>query len=101
MSKVNLKDDIWIEGFNEKINLNLSCDVYFEDTHDVIYKGKTSDIPENVANECVESYCIYKDEYTTFKKYSDITWCVYPYETAKESIQSACDNPYCIIYKTK
>lgn len=89
----NLKDNIWIEGFVKKIDLSLRSDIYFEDTHDVIYQGKTSEIPEEIARECVKNFGI-----TLF--YYDYRDLMYQkFETAKESIQSACDKPYCIIYK--
>lgn len=69
--KVNLKDNIWIEGFDNISTWNTKL-CYFgqvsEKQIEVIWRGKTSEIPE---------------------------------EIAKESIQSACDKHYCIIYKNK
>lgn len=102
MSKVNLKDDIWIEGFDsidlanyflKGVNYTQSKDKY------VVYVGKTSEIPEEVAKECVfeiisTSYP-YRQYCLEFKNRTAL------FVNAKQSIQSACDKPYCIIYKTK
>jgi hypothetical protein len=65
-----------------------------------VYSGKTSEIPEEVAEGCVEilaktsigvfyrNYLYEKPQPVAFTK------C-----TARESIKSACDKEYCIIYK--
>lgn len=94
--RTELKEGIFIEGFDEKIHLNLTCDVYFEDTHNILYKGKTSDIPEEVAKEGVKNWRtdgLYNN-YKIESQYEE-----YLFKTAKQSIQSACDKEYCIIYK--
>lgn len=97
MSKVNLKGNIWIEGFDKLIYLNCCSDMGIS-LDDVIFKGETSEIPEEVAKECVRmgSYT------TTFYNYiTNDSHKSNQLSTAKQSIQSACDKPYCIIYKTK
>lgn len=90
--KVNLKDNIWIEGIiNDGISRLLPTGV------DYIYQGKTSEIPEELAKECLnthyDGYCgriYYGKMYNEFLSNNPI-----------ESIQSACPEKYCIIYKTK
>ena len=97
--KTNLKENIWIEGFDECV---LGTQFKLKDgiiPTNAIYFGKTSEIPEELASQC----CKYQNSYEGepfYKEYGDITWATYPYETAKESIQSACQNEFCIIYKT-
>lgn len=91
MSKVNLKDNIWICGFDSEkevsdIILTVSFDTF-------IYSGKTSDIPEEVAKDCV-----YRRGLNGKYIYADYSGKICTF-TAKQSIQSACDKPYCIICK--
>lgn len=67
----------------------------------IIYKGKTSGISEELASK----YCdwTFWDEYPEIRRYYNYGKRVavsYPFLTAKESIQSACPQPYCIIMKT-
>lgn len=74
---VNTKDDIWIEGF-ESNYLTFNSAILSSlgiSQQDIIYRGKTSEIPEEVA----------------------IEWNTK--ETARESIQSACPEEWCIIYR--
>ena len=108
--KVNLKDNIWIEGFDtlDWLNAHIFPLEYFE----ILYKGKTSEIPEELVEECVIQFCLCKgtplddgsilqeDIYFGFKNYKP-GFGVVDFETPKESIQSACDKEYCIIYKIK
>ena len=93
---VNLKDNVWIEGFDREIDI-----AYYElaeaigsGMKDFIYRGKTSDIPEEIAKECVGCF---KNEY--YLDYSSDIKYLYEFKTAKESIQSACNQEYCIIFK--
>lgn len=97
MSKVNLKGNIWIEGFDKLIYLNCCSDMGIS-LDDVIFKGNTSEIPEEVAKECVEY--VNGVNGIGYRDYLIYTMVNHK-ETAKQSIQSACDKPYCIIYKTK
>ena len=93
----NLKDNIWIEGFDDKYKCE---DKKWATTHsytlwrDIVYTGKTSDIPEEIANGCVDCF---KNEY--YLDYSSEIKYLYEFKTAKESIQSACSQEYCIIFK--
>ena len=108
--KVKLKDSIWIEGFVTQtgVDLELLSDnksflrdcIFDEFNSNLLYEGKTSEIPEELASQC----CKYQNSYEGepfYTEYGDITWGTYPYETAKESIQSACQSEFCIIYKTR
>ena len=98
--KVELKEGIFIEGSsNVEYFYGLEAWVNHYGSG-VIYQGKTSEIPEELASQC----CKYQNSYEGepfYKKYGDVIWTIYPYKTAKESIQSACQNEYCIIYKTR
>jgi len=93
MSKVNLKDNIWIEGFDDRHEC--ACMAY--NGFPLLYEGKTSKIPEELAKECVE----WSEFDNNVIKYYDYVKEYWPHLTAKEAIQSACPEEYCIIYKTK
>lgn len=103
MSKVNLKDNIWIEGFDKlsemQIRLLTLPDSQFKA---VIYDNKTSEIPEELAKECVNylqgNHSVLCGYYES--GYEDFSQNEFRYKTAKESIQSACPEEFCIIYKT-
>lgn len=90
--ETNLKNNIWIEGFDSEeqvYDITLIADF---DT--CIWAGKTSEIPEEIAKKYVQRMSIFTPQFRAYNKtYSDF------YCTPKESIQSACDKPYCIIYK--
>lgn len=90
--KVNLKDNIWIEGFDNFRECVFAQDAYFDR---LVYSGKTSEIPEETAKECVD--CFKQKWYLDYG--ADIDY-LFELETSKQSILSACDKPYCIIYKT-
>lgn len=106
MSKVNLKDYIWIEGFDKLILLNSSCNIYFEEENKIIYRGKTSEIPEELAKELVDTIPhIFYGMRITDTSGNDVLFKNYKInkfvkKSGKRSIQSACDKEYCIIYKT-
>ena len=99
--KTNLKNEIWIEGFdttNELVSKKEYFPIIDGKLQNIIYSGKTSGIPEELASQC----CKYQNSYEGepfYKEYGDATWATHPYETAKESIESACNKEYCIIYK--
>lgn len=86
--KTNLKDNIWIEGFNSFTGLSFALVAGVKP----IYSGKTSEISEELAKECVE-WSEFDKDILSYYHYSKA------FKTAKESIQSACDKEYCIIYK--
>lgn len=108
--KVNLKDNIWIEGFDtEKLCTNefwhiiesneLSVKYGSGKRMNILYKGKTQEIPEETAKECVEYFiqrCKYKN-YNPDRLIDGIKLMGFNY--AQQSILSACDKSYCIIYK--
>lgn len=107
--KTNLKDNIYIEGFDSLESGYIIQDIIAKKCEEFIYAGKTSEIPEELAEEYVV-YDDYSDEYAykgCFRNYKNfnsdgdiINYEVQVgFETAKESIQSACDKEYCIIYK--
>lgn len=86
------KERIWIEGYNSMRNTEFIKDIYGDK---YIYSGKTSEISEDLAEEVVESGVIGGVSGIWYKDYGDI----FEFKTAKESIQSACNKEYCIIYK--
>lgn len=104
---VNLKDNFWIEGFDihevgyfmRTKDGNFIGDVAKE----IVYSGNASDIPEEIAKECVDidysgEYWEGMWQYSGYRNFDDNI----PYDhvsTAKESIQSACNQEYCIIFK--
>lgn len=98
--KTELKPNIFIEGFNEK-DLQVLCGMEVEDSgHVLLYEGKTSEIPEELAKEYVEYYiqrCKHKN-YNPDKLLEGIKLNGFNYAT--QSIQSACQQEFCIIYKT-
>lgn len=92
---VNLKENIWIQGFDQQYIF--SYQLFHEG--EVIYQGKTSEIHEKIAKECVHKFNnnAFKDYSVNFNGIRDI---IHVYKiTAKKSIQSACNQEYCIIYK--
>ena len=110
---INLKGDIWIAGFgtieDKDDKLRYLFHVSENMASELIYAGKTLDIPEEIAKECVIQYDIEKgeliDEFVVeedilfgFKNYKE-GFGVLDFQTAKESIQSACNREYCIIFK--
>lgn len=73
-----------------------------------MYYGKTSEMPEELAQNCVESYSITSgpliipNKIVKYKTYGPVCHSIYyPFKTAKESIQSACTENFCIIFKIK
>jgi len=95
--KIKLKQGIFIEGFDESIYLDCASDIGIN-LYVVIYKGKTSEISEELAKICVKYSGNSIKDYTLSKEPHPQ---VYDNKfNAKESIQSACNQKYCIIYKT-
>ena len=98
MSKIELKEGIFIEG-STNLKYFYGLETWLSNHRGIIlYKDRTSEIPEEIAKSCVKksSEPITKEGYKNYFK-SEPYW----YWTAKESIQSACPEEYCIIYKTK
>jgi len=82
----NLKNNIWIEGFDHMPMLTANFDP------NRLYVGKTSEVPEEIAKKCVIK-TPYKEPSNYFSYNQG--FC----ETANKSIQSACKKEYCIIFK--
>ena len=99
---INTKDDIWIEGFDtieaKNDELRYLCNVSENMLSELIYAGKTSDISEEIAKECVKCIDSLGEGYGGYFDYNSKDW-MYHLNTAKESIQSACNQEYCIIFK--
>lgn len=94
--KTNLKDNIWIEGYNNRVYPITALNR--EDVYDVLYAGKTSEIPEDVVKECLAFPLM--GDFVDYSSHNSECPSYIAVSTIKESIQSACDKPYCIIYKT-
>ena len=110
---VNLKGDIWIEGFDAECLLGSFEYGLFSLMIKKIYAGRTEDIPEefsrNIVRDIVLSTGVFYINYRKMAALKDhienrrvwhnqIVWepmC----KTAKESILTACNKPYCIIFK--
>ena len=97
--KIQLKDNIVIEGFDVgQKSLLYDRILQLRGRQNVIYDGKTSEIPEEIAKECALNWRtdgLYNN-YKISSQYEE-----YMFKTARESIQSACNQIYCIIYKEK
>lgn len=100
--KVELKENIWIEGSHSPKYI-YGLEVWLNNHgSEIIYKGKTSEISEELAKEYVE--LLAKTSYGNFYRnyqYNKPQPVSFTKCTAKESIQSACQSEFCIIYKTK
>lgn len=89
MLKVKLKDNIRIEGFDDlstnvkRLNAWADSGIYSDN---LLYIGKTSKIPINISKELFDCGYDDLDGYST---------------SLDESIKSACNHEYCLIYKTK
>lgn len=112
--RTELKEGIFTEGFEREADLgycyfNFAANKSF-DLSNIIFQGKTEDIPEEVIKDCViqngltkgtvldDGKVLDKDVSFGYKQYKE-GFGVYEFETAKQSIQSACDKQFCIIYK--
>lgn len=93
---INLRDNIWIEGFNNHNNLIAYYDSLVHERKERIYCGKSSEIREEIAKECVKKWCSGNGFYNNYKTESQYT--EYLCKTAKQSILSACDKEFCIIF---
>lgn len=102
---VNLKDNIWIQGFDTSDECFTPVAQFYPDKLDnVLYEGKTSEIPEELVKKCVEknNSLGYKN-YTKEQQFKEIPIrnLIVDYSLPPiESIQSACNKEYCVIYKT-
>lgn len=114
--KINLKDGIWISGFDQESLFSIGfADLY--KTAEILYVGKTSEIPEELAKEVVrhegleagtqmdDGEILSEDYFIGYKQYeenidlSTAKLLLSHFTTAKESIKSACKDDHCLIYK--
>ena len=102
--KVELKEGVFIEGSKnslEYLKLFINPDEY-----KLIYLGKTSEIPEELIEPYIlinkGAYLLLYRNYRIYELNKDypVRWFSH-FKTIKESIQSACPEEYCIIYKEK
>lgn len=86
--KVNLKDNIWIEVFDNEGDLGykhfcLAADKSYN-LKNIIYSGKTSEIPEEIAKKCVRNEFgetkINKEPIYTYYNYSNYSSRLYTFE---------------------
>lgn len=103
--RINLKDNIWIEGFDEFTFAYEKYNDLVELPNGTIYGGKTKNIPYSVAENCVKSYIVDKGSdsertsgYFDYNRNEKSKW-VASYDSPIDSIKSACDYEYCLIYK--
>lgn len=106
--KTNLETGYIIEGFDNYNDYVKFTGFKYLASKKVLYHGKTSEIPEEIAKKCVKKFnnpCAIGNCHGKFYDYSqkNRTYTVADklLNTVKESIQSACNQEYCIIYKEK
>ena len=96
-----LKGNLFIAGFDTNEELELAS---FESNESIVYEGKISDIPEELASKLCSFMFWDEQQYPERRRfYNDGKRCVisYPFLTGKESIESACKQIYCLIYRNK
>lgn len=97
--KIQLKDKIWLISYKTLCGLSIGEDVVL-DKFDLIYSGRVSEISEEIAEKCAD-YNYFASMYLLYDSPSeDGILADYRAMTAKRSIQSACKDEYCLIYKT-
>lgn len=108
MSKIELKPGIFIEGFDNQMSNN-DLDRYnfiYLSESTVLYRGKTSEIPEELAKELVDTipHILFGvkivDIYGNAVLFKNYKINKFTKRSGKRSIRSACPFNYCIIYKT-
>lgn len=106
--KTNLKENIWIEGFDTQMSNNDldRYDFIYLSENTVLYRGKTSEIPEELAKELVDTipHVLFGvkivDTHGNAVLFKNYKINKFTKRSGKRSIQSACPFDYCIIYKT-
>lgn len=98
----NLKENIFIEGFDFEYEFRsrLYGTKGISGIVKLIYQGKASEIPEEIAKECAEIH----QGLSYWDGPNDIFYVDYNnklngFSKAKNSIQSACPKEYCIIFR--
>lgn len=102
MDKIKLKENIWIEGFDSDLSaVSTGSSMWFgKSMEDLIYAGKTSEVPIDVANESVIAYYLgsnFAGDYDNSE--FGVEGNRKMFSTSKEAIQSVCPYEYCLIYK--
>lgn len=96
MGKVNTKDNIWVEGFDQFDSWAEGIENLLEDIQhiNIIYAGRALFIPTHLASTVVESI---QDDPGRIEGYRDYTTghCV----SLRESINSVCRGEYYIVYE--
>ena len=87
----NLKDKIWIEGFD---NLNDLVQSELLDLYDILHMGKRNNITREIAEMCTYK----RPNVNTYLNYSGKVNESNHLYRAIDSIRSACNQEYCIIY---
>jgi len=107
---INLKNNIWIDSFLSLEKVREVADFYSENNIEILAYGKISEIGESLAEVFVqpvgiekgtvvdENFTVEEDLIFGYKNYRD-GFGVSEYLTAKESIKSACEKPFYLIYK--
>lgn len=103
MSKVNTKDNIWIEGFSEPFWENMGIKPFEYKTYngnELVYYGKISEIPYELFDDVLDRYkfwdkkqCYCSDRVTC--RYCEITLL----NDDNEFIEELIPEEWCIIYK--
>lgn len=96
--KTNLKENICIEGF-DTLSLVYDKVLNLGGEKGIIYKGKTLNIPEDLASKCC-NWTLWDEhpEKRRYYNYGNKAAVSYPFLTPIDSIKSACPENYCIIY---
>ena len=101
MKELKLKGNIFIKGFDEKEDADVEWgnhmwwDNYRNlENYELIYNGKTSEIKEEEAQKYVNSKGVFYEEYDPNYDEHEFSMLL-----AKESLHTACQKEYCLIYK--
>ena len=99
--KTQLKDNIWIEGFNELASGYILQDKIIKMCDNIIYAGKTSEIPEELEElaENIDTSNYWNESRCNCGERDTCYYCQDFFD--KNDLQKICDKEYCIIYKTK
>jgi hypothetical protein len=115
MNRIELKPNIILEGFDDKrefdmklhyLTFNASSPHREGKVIPVLYEGKTSEMSEELAKELVDTIPhIFYGKRIVDTNGNDVLFKNYKINkfvkrSGKRSIQSACPNEFCVIYKT-
>ena len=102
MDKIRLKDNIWIEGFDSELSAtSTGSSMWFgKGFENLIYAGKSKDIPIDTANESVLAYYL-GSNFSGDYEHSEfgIEGNKKMFATSMDAILSVCEDEYCLIYK--